>query len=252
TPAAAAPPGGLAVWWYVFLLRLATLREFWYWQVLGWLLFPLGILYFFKMAAGGDPEGAAYLIGGNVVFGLVISTVQFVSSDLAWARQRNDLDFFATLPVSRLQLVLAFVAVSALSSIPGAIINLQVAGWVLHQPVAWQPVLLLLVTLSVLSMAGVGVMIGVTARNGTHANIINNIVLVGVTFLSPVFVPLERLPEILQYTAMVLPTTYAAHGMRAAALGGDGSGLWVDLAVLAGWAAVSLWLAVTRLEWRRD
>lgn len=245
-----ASPPALTVWRNVFLMRLATLREFWYWQVVGWLLFPLGMVFFFRTALGGDASAAIYVLGGNVVMGLVFSTVQFVSSDLAWARQRNDLDFFATLPISRLQLVLAFVAVSAVSSVPAALINLQVASWLLDQPITWHPALLLLVTLSVLSMAGVGVMIGVTARNGTHANVINNLLLVLVLFLSPVFIPVQELPGLLQYTAVVLPTTYAAHGLRTALTGGGG--LLLEIAVLSAWAAASLWLAVTRLEWRRD
>lgn len=243
-------PSALSVWWNVFLMRLATLREFWYWQVVGWLLFPLGMVFFFRTAIGGDASAALYVLGGNVIMGLVISTVQFVATDLAWARQRNDLDFFATLPISRLQLVLAFVAVASLSSVPAALFNLQAASWLLGQPVHWHPVLLLLVVLAVLSMAGLGVMIGVTARNGTHANVISNLLLLVVMFLSPVFVPLERLPALLQYAAVVMPTTYAAHGLRAAVSGGDG--LLLDVAVLTVWAAASLWLAVTRLEWRRD
>jgi len=250
-PSSGAPEAGaFQVWWSVFLMRMATLREFWYWQVVGWLLFPLGIAFFFKMAMAGDPGAAVYVVTGNVVMGLVINTVQMVATDLAWARQRNDLDFFATLPVSRLQLVMAFVAVAALASVPAALINLQAAAWVLEVTLTWHPVLPLIVILSVLSMAGIGVMIGVTARSGTHANLVYNVLMLVVMFLSPVLVPAERLPAVLQYTAAALPTTYAAHALREAVT--SGGAVLRDVAVLAAWAAVSLWLAVSRLEWRRD
>lgn len=259
-PADASLPAGLrhpsrlrtlAVWWDLFLFRVAGVRDHWYWYVMGWLVFPIAILFFMKMATAADPSVALYLITGNAVMALVFGPVQFISNDLAWLRQRNDLDFFATLPITRLQLVMAVLAVAALTSIPGTIINLLIGSWVVGLPLAWHPLFPLVLVLSVLSMAGIGVMIGVYARSGTHANIMNNLMLIMVMFLSPVFIPADRLPAVLQYTARVLPTTYVSHGLRAT-LGGDPAGLGLGMAVLVVWAVLTLWFATQRLEWRQE
>lgn len=254
-PAARPAPAGahpLAAWWDLVLIRLHEVRDYWYWLVIGWLVFPGAILFFMKTATAGDPAMATYLVTGNAVVSLVINTVQMLASDLAWARQRKDLDFFATLPVSRLQLVLAFVAHSALLSVPGALLNVLAGAWLLGMPLDPVPLFPAVVLLSVLSMVGVGVMVGVTARSGTQANVVNNLILVLTMFLSPVMVPAERLPQVLQAVGALLPPTYAADALRGTLGLGDPGRLPLDLAVLAGWAVVTGYLAVRHLEWRRD
>lgn len=241
----------VVVWWDVFVLRVLPLRQEWYWHVVGWLVFPLGILFFMKIAGGQDPQMTLYFLTGNAIMGLIFGAVQFVSQDLAWSRQNNLLDYYATLPVSRLQLILAIVAVAALTSIPGALINIWIGTKILGTTIVWHPVLILVIGLAVLSMAGVGVMIGVYAKSGTHANLINNLILILVMFLSPVFVPMERLPAALQISARILPTTYAADALRAT-LAGNTKNAVPALIVLTIWAIVTLWLAVHRIEWRDD
>ena len=239
------------VWWDVFILRLFPLRQEWYWHILGWLIFPLGILFFIKTASGEDTAMVLYFLTGNAIMGMIFGTVQFVSQDLAWSRQNNLLDYYAMLPISRLQLILAIVAVATITSVPGALVNLLLGTKILDVAVVWHPLLVLVIGLAVLSMSGVGVMIGVYAKSGTHANLINNLVLIVVMFLSPTFVPIERLPVALRITARLLPTTYAADALRASLAGSMGKAL-PALIVLAVWAFATLWLAVHRMEWRDD
>lgn len=257
-PALAARQRGLwhslAVWWDLFLIRLQDVREEWHWLVIGWFVFPVGILVFLRAATAGEREMAAYVVTGNAVVALVLNSVQQLSSSLAWSRQRHDLDYYTTLPISRLQLVLAYVAQAMLLSVPGALVNLAVGALVFHLTLTVAPWVLAAIALMVLSMSGIGVAIGITARTGTEANVINNLVLVVTMFLSPVMVPASRLPAFLRYASALLPTTYAAHALRAAMdlVPHTPQSLFLDLAVLGVWAAGTLYLALTRMEWRRD
>jgi ABC-2 type transport system permease protein len=242
-----------AVYADMFFIRWANIRNEWYFHVILGALFPLAIMGFLRMSgAATDPAAGLYVTAGNGIVALVMGPMQSLCNDLAWGRQRNDLEYYASLPVSKLQLTLAFASVSAIFTIPSILISIAIGSWWFGFPVHWSLWLLPVMLLSALSMSGVGILAGVHARNGHHANMFNSMAMLGVMFLSPVLIPYNNLPRVLQWTSRVLPTSYAADAFRAALDGRMGRELWLNLAMVAAFAVVTLYLATRRLDWRVD
>lgn len=240
-----------AVYGDMFFIRWANIRNEWYFHVILGALFPLAIMGFLRMSgAAVDPAAGLYVTAGNGIVMLVMGPMQSLCNDLAWGRQRNDLEYFASLPVSKLQLTLAFASVSTIFTVPSILITMGIGGWWFGFPVYWTLWLLPVMLLSALSMCGVGILAGVHARNGHAANMFNSMAMLAVMFLSPVLIPYENLPRVLQWTSRLLPTSYAADAFRAALGGRLGGELWVNLAAVTGFAVVSLWWATRRLDWR--
>ena len=251
------PPRGIRRWLGSYLdivfIRWANVRNEWYFYVILGPLFPIALLAFMKMTgAVQDPAGALYVTAGNAIATLVLGPMQSLNNDLAWGRQRNDLDYYSTLPLSKLQLILGLVTVSAVFTIPGMLLTIFIGSIWLGFPVILNPLIVPIMILSALSMAGLGAMMGVHARNGHHANMMNSLMMLVVTFMSPLLIPYENLPRLLQYTSRLLPTSYAANAFRAALAGRTDMGVWLDMAIVSLFATAFLVLAVRRIDWRVD
>ena len=80
--------------------------------------------------------------------------------------------------------------------------------------------------------------------------IISNLVGVVLVMASPVFFTMDQAPMALQWLGWVSPMRYAADGTTKA-LSGDGQ-IWVELAVLTGFALVAMAAGLWRMRWREE
>jgi len=242
-----------AVYADLVFIRWANIRNEWYFALLVGALFPLAMLVAFRMlGAVQTPASAMYVAAGNGIVALIMGPMQSLANDLAWGRQRNDLEYYAVLPFSKTQLVLAFVTVASVFSMPAMLITLWVGGLWLKFSVVITPWVVAVMIVAGLSMAGLGVFIGVQAKNGHHANMMNALVMVVVMFFSPVLIPFENLPVFLRYTSRLFPSSYAADAFRAALAGRGDIVVWGNLLALVAFSIVLLWLATRKLDWRAE
>lgn len=244
-------------WWRVFFdlffIRWTNIRNEWYFHVILGPLFPLAMLIFLRLTGAiQDPETGLYMTAGNAILTLIMGPMQSLCNDLAIARQRNDLEYFATLPFAKLQLVLAFTSVASIFTIPAMLITIAVGALWLGFPVAFNPLILLVMLVAGVSMAGIGVFMGVNARNIHHANMLNSILMLGIMFLSPVVIPWDNMPLLLRITSRILPPSYAADGFRAALAGSYGADVWFNIAMLLIFSVILLVFATRKLDWRAE
>ena len=68
--------------------------------------------------------------------------------------------------------------------------------------------------------------------------------------ISPVFFTMEQAPLLLKWIGWVSPMRYAADGITKS-LSGQ-TDVWVELAVLAGFAVTTLGLGIWKLRWREN
>ncbi len=242
---------GFANYFHLVFIRWANIRNEWYFHFLMTPLIPLGLIVFLKFTgAVRTPEEALYVTAGNTIMTLIIGPMQSMANDLALNKERRDFDFLALLPISRLQLILAYTTVSTLFTFPGMLITLFIGKVWFGFPMEFNLFVFIIMLLSALSMVGLGVMIGVNSRSIHHANIINAILTAMVTFMSPVLVQENHLPVFLRYISKVFPTTYSASAFRLALNGDIGNELYFNLFVLLSFTVVFLFIAVRKIDWR--
>jgi len=90
-----------------------------------------------------------------------------------------------------------------------------------------------------------GVFLGLCLRSFDDQTVINEFVIVPMTFLCGTLIPLERLPGALQHLVWFLPLTPATAVLRASFIGGGLS--WEAVGLLAGWTALFWALAMWQL-----
>lgn len=235
----------------LFFIQFSTVRTGWQWIFLTSSAIPLGILFFMSFVTGQRGHGIVlYFISGNVVVALMLNPLFMLAGQFSWARQSHAFDFYAGLPISRAALILAGITVSVIFTIPGMVALLVLGMMIFHLWVLPSPLIIFLMLLSPTAISGIGAMIGVLAANQQVAGVVANMFMLMVMFLSPIYTPASRLPSVLQFTSKLLPTTYAADGLREILAGRITGTFALDIAVLFAFSVGTIYLVTTRLDWR--
>jgi ABC-2 type transport system permease protein len=211
------------------------------------LLFPLGVLFFARYLLPEGVDVGPRLIAGSIVFNLGITVVNSLSQSIAWARFNHQLKLFQVRPLSRGAYAAGVTSFWVLLAVVNAClillfaplfgIDIQLSLWFLP-----------LALLTALSMTGLALLIGTWAPSMQTGNLLSNVVGILLVMVSPIYFPLSRLPEWLQYPARLSPYKYAADAFDAILSGA--SGFYDEVAVLAAIAAAGLLLGVRGMRWR--
>jgi len=236
----------------LFLIELSNWRWSWRSLLITATLVPLlTILAFGAFAQGSGKEVLAYILTGNIVLSLMFGTLNNMQSHCMYMRVMGAFDVFATLPIRRSMLLLAMVLAFILLSLPTLVVTIVLGSFILRVPLTPSPLFLLVVPLCAVPLAGIGALIGVTARTPETGGAVSLIVTAVLVSLGPVVVPPSRLPALLLALGWISPATYAASAVRQTLLGPVTGRLALDLAVLLGLSSLTLGLVSRRLDGRQ-
>jgi len=213
---------------------------------------PIGILYVLKLLkVGKDPSHSLIVITGNMIISIIGIGIVSLAQWLSDMKMTNSFEYYAAMRVNKLLLILAIISAYAISSIPGMISVLLIGSWMFKFPLSFHPLLLPMILLTVFSSSGIGAMIGTYTSRVLEASVIANASYFLIIFFSPIFVPHEELPRLLQITSYLLPSRYATHGLRHFLKGGAiNDQIVVDFLALFMFALLSFLLISKKFEWR--
>ena len=183
---------------------------------------------------------ALYLVTGTATQAFVTVGLVMLPQFLSEAKQLGRFEYFLTLPISRESYLLSVVCVAAIMALPG--VAFAVVMGTLHYglPLSFSPIILPVALLTFLSLAGVGVSMAVLSPHPQLTNALTQLIIFYVIFFAPVIIPRQQLPDLLQHVSVVMPPTYAADAVRATLTDLPETHLARSMAVLAGFAVVSL------------
>ena len=233
----------------VFEINFLPVVKHWYLLLLMALGFPIPWFYVTRSIAPDDPDILRRLLAGTIVFGVTFSIGMLVGQNVVAQRFMGNLRLLITMPVSKGAYVLGSLA---FSSISGTITVVALLGFGLAAgvdiDVAWGLVPSLI--LSVLTMAGLTLFVVSFAPSLQAGNLITGLLSLALAAISPVYFTMEQAPFLLRLLGYVSPLRYAADGIGKSVSGrGD---VWTELAVLAGFAVVTMSLGLWRLPWREE
>ena len=240
--------------WDLFLMQLTNWRWSWSAVLVVGIASPVFLILLLGLfTPPDDAEALAHILTGNMVLSLLLDGLSKTSNHFIYMRTNGQLEYFATLPIQRSALILATVGAFLLLSLPSVITTLILGGWLLNVEFALHPLIMLVIPLIVLSLAGLGALIGLIGRTPDQVGsmaLLATLVLFG---FGPVLVPASRLPDFMQTLSLLSPSTYAASALRQVVLGTDeATPLGVSLLVLALFALGCLWGVTRLLDWRRQ
>jgi ABC-2 type transport system permease protein len=203
-------------------------------------------------ARDAGSETLAYILTGNMVISLMFGNMDNVQSHFVFMRFQGALDYYATLPIRKHNLILAVVLSFLLLSTPSLILTMLIGAYILRLPITFHPLMLVIIPACAVSLSAIGALIGASVRNRYQAGAISLIVTMVMAGLGPVVIPPDRLSRVLVWLGWINPATYAASALRQTLIGPLTGRLPWDLAVLFG-STILIFAAVNRtLDWRQS
>lgn len=245
-----------AMKWFVecailFRIQFSIIRGNWVWVFILSSLFPLTTLLFLKFfTVNPTKDMMIQIISGNMIFSLIIMGLNMMAQELSWQKHLGHFTFYASLPIAKINFVLANLLRGLLTTLPSIIVlaglGQLVYGVQFHYSWGIVPVFLL----SIFSIVGLGVFIGFWSPNPQLGNMVVQVLWVFLSFLTPVMVKIEQLPNILARLSYVFPTTYIAEAFRTVLIKGWDHTVTENLLILTVYAGLSLVLIFKKLDWR--
>jgi ABC-2 type transport system permease protein len=219
------------------------------------IVIPTIVLVLFS-SIGILPTGAAkpvdFLLPGAIALGIVATSLVSLGITTAYDRSYGVLKRLGGSPLSRAELVAArLITVLIVEAVQIALLvstAVVVLGWSPSAGVS-PGIALLAVVLGTGAFAGLGLLLAGTLRAETVLALAN-VLFLGFLVVGGVVVPIDRLPGPLAAVSSALPAAPLSALLRVA-LGSTGP--FVDVAsavwLLAGWAVVTIGLAVRTFSW---
>lgn len=234
--------------YYLFKTSLFIIREDWLWYLLMICIRPLSIMIFLGFYfQDSSNDIILFIITGNMVMSIVTGTMLTLGQNLGMLKQYKAFDYYATLPVSKIALIIALVTRTTILVLPSMLTIFLIGNFYFGLEMTFHPLILLIIFISGYSLSGIGAIIGIYSRNMQTASLITQIVQPIVVFMAPVMIPENYLPRILKYTSHLMPTTYVARALRGAVVGQIA---YFDLVIILIVSVISIYLVGVKLDWR--
>jgi len=193
-----------------------------------------------------------FLIPGLLGMNLMGSGLWGVGFSVVQARTKKLLKRFMATPMRRSHYLLSFI-LSRLLFLFLEIAALVGFGWLMFGVAVRGSfgALALITVLGALSFAGLGMLVASRARTIEAVSGLMNLVMLPMWILSGTFFSYSRFPDAMQPFVKALPLTALNDALRAVMI--DGTGLvrlGAPLAIVAGWGAVSVGVALKIFRWR--
>jgi len=191
---------------------------------------------------------------GLTMLGIFPFVVMFLVTSIAMLRERTSgtLERLLTTPLSRPALLAGYGCAFGLAAAVQALVTVAVATTVYDLEVAGPPALVVLIAVvdAVLGVA-LGLLASAFASSEFQAVQFMPVIVLPQFFLCGLLVPREQMAGWLQAVSDVLPLTYAVDALQEVGRSTEPTGtMWVDVAVVAGVAALALALAAGTLRRR--
>lgn len=222
-------------------MQMSRLRTSWRPYLIVSSAMPLGIAVLMRavMEPAQVEEFGQQIVAGSAVLAIAMTAVVMLAQRVSALKENGGLDFYATLPVSRIALIGSILLSFAVFALPGTVIVLTLGSALFNLSLAALWAAIPVWVLGSLALAGLGVAIGFAAPDEQLAGMYSNLLMMSVLFLG--ILPADRLPGWLGPVRAVLPSTYAVDALRPGLAGEMSAGQGWDLLVLAAFGALSFW-----------
>lgn len=202
-----------------------------------------------EFAYAADAQFVDFFVPGIMAFAALVFTTLLTILAFVNERTSGTLARLLVTPLKESELVLGYaLAFSVVGVVQGAVL-LGVALVVFDALLVGSLALVfLVVALTAIDALSLGILLSAAAKREAQAIQFFPLIVFPTFLLSGIFVPTESLPGWLRPLAYAIPPTYSVDALRAIMLRGWGlADVWVQVAALAGFAALFLSLAVLSL-----
>ncbi|WP_405593435.1 ABC transporter ATP-binding protein/permease [Streptomyces sp. NBC_01092] len=237
---------------YLWFEHMLIVRTSWHVHMVFGIFMPLTMVFGFSRIGSGltDQDSLLYIASGSGVFSIAALGTTAIAQRIGAIKAEGSMMYYASLPISKVAFVTAFVAARLLLIAPGLVTSLLAVEALYDIELTLSPTLLFVYPLTALPLAALGLVIGSLIDKIELISIVtymlNFLLLLG----APLLIPMESLPLALRVISYVMPTSYGADAIRHSVTGDIDGMFALDVAILAVASVASLWIADRALRWR--
>jgi ABC-2 type transport system permease protein len=214
-------------------------------------LFPLILLALFGAVFADDQANLNVIVPGIAGMAVMATTFTALAFSMTFLREQGVLKRIRGTPLPSGAYLTAVFA-SAVANAILQIVIIVLAGRAFFG-IPWPPdpvELVVFAAAGVVCFASLGIALSHAIPNFESAPAYTNAIFLPVIFISGVFFDADKAPKFLTDIAEALPLIHLIDGLAGAMVTGQGlSHHWSDLAVLAVWSAIGIFLAVRGFSW---
>ncbi|MFH0816135.1 MAG: ABC transporter permease [Methanobacteriota archaeon] len=202
---------------------------------------------------GGDTQFIDYFAPGVISFAIMMVTIMITIILFVNERRTGTLQRLLASPAGEEEIVLGYSLAFGLIGLAQSVVILAAAVFLFDVTIAGSVVLALFVVFLIgVGHQGFGILLSTGAKNELQAIQFIPLIIFPSILLSGLFWPIESIPPVLQPVSYLIPLRYGIDAERAIMLRGWGIGeIWLDIAVLAFFATLTLGGSVLLLKKRK-
>ena len=214
---------------------------------------PIAVESTNEYAASGDIRFIDYFAPGVISFAIMMVTTMITIFIFISERRTGTLQRLLASPATEAEIVFGYALAFGVLGLMQSVVILIAAVLIFDITIVGNVLLALLVVLLIaVGHQGMGILLSAGARNELQAVQFVPLIIFPSVLLAGLFWPVEAIPSYLQPLSYFIPLRYGIDAERSIMLRGWGAGeVWVDIAVLIGFAALTLALSVLLLKRRR-
>lgn len=204
-------------------------------------------LFMLRLMMNPPPEVETRLLAGALVFGVGMQSVNMTGSLMVSERFEGQMKLFRTSPISQGSYVVGITIAGTLMAVLTAVVLLVLAA-AIGVDFHFSPLLAPLIIITGLTLPGLAVLIATHAKTAQAGYMLCSTVGILIVLISPIFYPIERLPEWLQWVARLSPFTHAGQAFTEVLSGG--SSVLVPVLILVVFMIATNALGIIKMRWR--
>ena len=153
-------------------------------------------------------------ISGNIITSISNLCISSLAQSLIGMRFQNGFEHLATLPIYKVSPLIGRFVSAAIGTVPSLILMPIIGMWLFNVKFYMSIWLVIVIIISMITMTGIGAIIGTCIDNYEKSYTISMIMMFFVMFGTPVYYSLDALPYVVRIFQRMLPFSYSLEAMR--------------------------------------
>ena len=207
------------------------------------ILFPLVLALSFSLR---NPEGLIELAPGLIAMAVLFGTTSMEAIVITFEKRVGALERLFLAPISMSTIMLSKILGGTIFGLVISTVMTLLTTLILGAHVTNILGFIVILILTALVHSALGTLVAVSVKEVFEAQTLSNYFRFPMIFICGVFLPLERMPVVLQYLARVLPLTYSVDAFRV--LMGTGGSIVFEVTALSLYTVLLITLSVRLLK----
>ena len=205
-----------------------------------------------RQVPGMEVDYFTFLIPGLAMMTMLQNAFANTSSSIIIGKIMNVHIYLLMAPLSAIEMVMAFLTAAVLRAVIVATVFLLVLIPFVDLSIYHFGLILVYGICGSIIMGGMGLIAGMWAENFDSMSMVNNFIILPLTFLSGVFYSIGQLPPLWQQVSHLNPFFYLIDGFRHGFLGVGDSDPFLSIGIVAGFALATVLVCwhLWRIGWR--